>query len=528
MKRYYLITVLFITLLSINLQAQDDLQYRKLLQTLKFITEDYVDIVDTTAIVDKAINTMLKELDPHSVYIKAKRVKAANEPLKGNFEGIGIEFNILRDTVGVVHAISGGPSEKLGIRAGDKIIFVEGENFTGETISNTKVINTLRGKKDTKVEVGILRKGEKKVLYFTITRDKIPIYSVDASHMVAPGIGYIKVNRFAATTMHEFQQAITELKTKNLESLILDLRGNTGGYLGTAIGLADEFLQNGKLIVYTKGRKRYDNEQYKATSRGNFETGKLVVLIDEGSASASEIVSGAIQDWDRGIVMGRRSFGKGLVQKPFRLADGGMIRLTIARYYTPSGRCIQKPYDKGLAAYRKDIVERYNKGEFINQDSIKLPDSLKYETLINKRTVYGGGGIMPDIFIPLDTSNTTDYYSKIIRKGIFNDFISNYIDKKRKKLILTYKDIETFNTNFKVDEKLTNELMDFATKKGIEKDEKELDKSIDLINKLLKALIARSLWNTNGYYEVINKYEPTVLEAIKAIKQDKFKTLNIK
>lgn len=510
-------------LISLGGFAQEDIsnQIRKMEAMIRIADHAYVDSVDGEKMVEDAIRGMLKELDPHSVYITKDEVDAMNEPLVGNFEGIGIQFNILNDTILVVAPISGGPSEKLGIRSGDKIVTIEGENVAGIGIRNSDVTDKLRGEKGTKVNVGIKRRGEKKLIDYTITRDKIPIFSVDAVYMATEKTGYIKLNRFSATSIREIHEGMEELKKRGMENLILDLRGNGGGYLKTAIDLADEFLPSQELIVYTEGRSYPKDERY-ATSKGMFEDGKVAILIDNGSASASEIVSGAIQDNDRGLIIGRRSFGKGLVQKPFSLPDGAVVRLTVQRYYTPSGRCIQKPYED----YKNDFMNRFESGELFNRDSIDVPDSLVFKTKAG-REVYGGGGIIPDIFVPLDTTYTSDYYTDLNRKGIINEFTLNYVDRNRKKLLKSYPDIESFKTEFETDESFMDEFFKFAEKQEVPLVEEEYETSKSHIQTYLKALIARGLWKTGAFFEVINPLSPEYNKAISILESDTYEKLNI-
>ena len=489
------------------------------------VNRHYVDSVHSEELVEVAIKSVLKELDPHSVYLSKNELKRANEPLKGNFEGIGIQFQIVKDTIVVVSPISGGPSEKLGIRPGDRIVKIEDKVVAGVGFTNDDVRKHLRGKKGSEVQVSMFRKGMASLIDYRITRDKIPIFSVDAFFMATPDIGYLKLNRFAATTMKEFRNGLDSLNSLGMKHLILDLRGNSGGYLNTAIKLADEFLPSRKLIVYTEGRNNPRRDTY-ATSQGGFEKGKLVVLINEGSASASEIVSGAIQDWDRGLIIGRRSFGKGLVQKPYALPDGSAIRLTISRYYTPTGRSIQRPYDKGSEEYRNEITQRYSNGEIYHADSIEFPDSLKYYTP-NKRIVYGGGGITPDIFVGLDTSGITDYYREVRRAGLLNEFTLTYIDRNRNKLKKKYPDLAAFKQGFNVDTPFLKRFTDHAAKEGVELNEEQLEESNVLISSQLKALIARGLWNTAAYYEIYNFQDSTFLRAIEAIEGDTFEKLEL-
>jgi carboxyl-terminal processing protease len=488
-------------------QAQQDASgVAKIESLLYHIDRMYVDDVDKKELIDAAIVRMLEELDPHSIYIPKEELEEVNEPLKGNFEGVGIQFNIVRDTIYVVDAISGGPSERLGIRAGDRIVQIDGELVAGVGFKNSDVMKRLRGKKGSKVIVAIHRRGEEQLLEFNITRDKIPIYSVEASYMATPQVGYIKVSRFSATTMKEFRDKLDELKKLGMQDLILDLQGNGGGYLRTAIEMADEFLGDRKLIVYTEGRTSPREDTY-STKEGRFEKGRLVVLVDEGSASASEIVSGAVQDWDRGLVVGRRSFGKGLVQRPVMLPDGSAVRLTVSRYYTPSGRSIQKPYDEGVLAYQREKFERLRKGELTEADSNRL-DTMKYYTMTSKRVVYGGGGIMPDIFVPIDTTMSSDYFGQLVRKGVLNTFALSYVDEKRVGLLSTYPSPEAFRTGFTISDELLALLQNEAEKEGIEPDADGLFRSRALIGLRLKALIARDLWDTSAYWQVINAENP--------------------
>lgn len=519
MKRIIL-SILLVLLINITYSQIIDEQSFKFSRVLSLVNTYYVDTVNDNKLVEDAIVAMLKELDPHSIYISKEEVKEMNEPLEGNFEGVGIQFNILNDTLLVVATIPGGPSEKVGIYAGDRIINIDTAMVAGVGLKNKTVIKKLRGKKGTIVNVKIKRRGEKKLLDFAITRDKIPIYSLDAAYIINKNIGYVKLNRFAATSMTELTPAFEKLKKEGAKSIILDLRGNGGGYLNIALDLADQFIGKNKLLLFTKGVNSPKNT-YNSTENTIFKDEKVVVLVNEGSASASEIVTGAIQDWDRGVVIGRRTFGKGLVQRPFNLPDGSMMRLTIARYYTPSGRCIQKPYDKGLKNYSMDIINRYNNGELTDADSIHFPDSLKYKTLQYKRTVYGGGGIMPDIFVPLDTSKITDYYAKIRRKGIINKITIEYIDENRNHLKDKYKNFKDFDKNFDVDQALIDKLVSEGEKQGIKKNDEQLKISISDIKIILKALIARDLWDTSEFYQIVNKTDKTVNKAIEVLSNKK-------
>lgn len=488
----------------------------KLDNVLDFIEGNYVDTINRKKLEEQTLTAMLRQLDPHSEYIPATELEKVNEPLQGNFDGIGIEFNIVDDTIRVVQPIQGGPSERLGVKPGDKIIKVDNKAVAGIHINNKKVFELLRGKKGTKVDVKIMR--DRQALEFTITRGEIPIYSVDASFIAEGDIGYIKVSRFAAATYDEFRKAFNNLSRKGMKKLVFDLRGNGGGYLNAAVDIADEFLAKGMLIVYTEG-KNSPKKKYIATEKGSFENSPLVVLIDEGSASASEIVSGALQDNDRATIIGRRSFGKGLVQEQIEIPDGSAIRLTIARYYTPSGRCIQKPYNKGLEAYYNEEIDRYEKGEMMHSDSIHFADSLRFKTVSGKN-VYGGGGITPDIFVPLDTSYRSSYLNKVFYKGLVNDFAFIYTDRHRAAL-LKYRNGNDFMQNFDAKQDLLNEFADYAQKQGIPRNEPQLKKSSAYLLNSLKALIGRNLYDNAAYYPVTlsdDKVYKKALETLKGLK----------
>ncbi len=499
----------------------------KLGSAMQVIKYAYVDTVNQEDLVEKMIVNTLKELDPHSQYFSKEDIKEADEPLKGKFEGIGVQFQIFKDTILVVAVIPGGPSEEVGIMAGDRIVTIDGENATGKEVNNSFVRDHLRGDKGTKVIVGIKRGKRQDLLDFTITRDKIPINSIDATYMVDEGIGYIKLNRFSQTSISEFKESMKTLEKEGMESLILDLRGNTGGYLKTAVELSDQFIDGRKLLVYTEGTNS-PKQTFNARSKGEFEEGMLVVMINEGSASASEIVSGAVQDWDRGLIVGRRSFGKGLVQRPFQLPDSSVIRLTTARYYTPSGRCIQKSYENGAEDYYKDFSNRVKHGELVNADSIHLDDSTKYYTN-NGRVVLGGGGVMPDVFIPWDSTRYSDYYTDLIRKNVFNEWVMNLLEKNRKKYTKQYPSLDVYKTEYTIDEKLMKDFVSFAEEKGVESNDEGLEVSGDYIRLVLKALMARNIFDINAYFEVISGLDNELNEAVRLIKEgDKFEELSLK
>ena len=502
-------------------------EIQKIVAAMQIIDLAYVDSVDMDDVVSDAIVKSLKGLDPHSAYISKEDVQKANEPLEGSFEGIGVTFQLFQDTILVISPVPDGPSDKLGILSGDRIVKINNEDATGDKIDNEWVMERLRGKKGTSVDVSIYRNGKNDLLEFTIIRDKIPLHSIDASFMAAPQTGYIRLNRFSKTSIDEFTSAVADLKELGMSKLILDLRGNSGGYLNIAVELADEFLESGKLLVYTEGLHS-PKQPFFSTSAGSFEKGKLVVIIDEASASASEIVAGAVQDWDRGIVIGRRSFGKGLVQRPFNLPDGSVIRLTTARYYTPTGRCIQRSYENGTEEYYDDFEKRFEHGEYLFADSIQFPDSLKYETP-RGRVVYGGGGIMPDVFIPWDSTMFSDYYVELRRKGVLNTFTLQYVEKNRAVLNEKYPRLETFTDNFIVDEALIGEFKEKAEKEGVKFDEEGWKSSELLIHTQIKALIARSLWDIDAFYEIMSVIDDEFHKAVDLLEDNNeiFQKLNI-
>lgn len=488
-------------------------------EALKYFDAVYADSITKPEIVEYGIQYMLEQLDPHSAYISLKELHDMNAPLKGSFSGVGVRFQIIKDTIMVVQTIPGGPSEKVGIQAGDQFVYINNEKVAGIGMTNTGVRDRLLGDKGTKVNVKMKRRGNDELLDFTIERDKIPIYSLDAAYMAAPGIGYVKLNNFSATTIDELKQAIPKLKEQGMKDIIIDLQSNGGGYLNTAVNLADMMLSGDKLVVYTEGRK-YPKYDYDAGKPGVLEKGRVIILVNESSASASEIVSGAIQDWDRGLIVGRRTFGKGLVQKPIYLTDGTQVRITTQRYYTPSGRCIQKSYEGGSYEYRKEKYDRYNSGEAFHKDSIHVIDSLKYETKIKHRTVYGGGGIVPDVFVPLDTSSTSPYYSQLVRKGILNQFALKYVNENRDKLQKKYITFEQYKKGFDP-EKISKELFDYAEKEGLEYDEEGYKKAKKVILTRLKADIAQDLYDYHKFYEIINDLNDELQTAIKILQSGK-------
>ena len=503
-----------LSLLPCVVQAQrtDDavMQLQKLNRVYRHLYNAYVDSVNMEQLVEGGIRAMLEELDPHSVYLDKKEMKASQEVFEGEFSGIGVEYNVLNDTIIVVNTVVQGPAESVGVVANDRIVEIDGENVVG--IERSDVPPRLRGERGTVVKIGVRRKGVEEMLNFSITRDKIPITTVDAAYLVKDKVGYIKVNRFGRTTMSEFSEAVARLG--ELDALILDLNDNGGGLLDQAVGLSGYFIPRDSLVVYTEGRA-VEPRYYFAKDGGVFD-GHLVVMINESSASGSEIVAGAVQDWDRGTIIGRRSFGKGLVQRPIDLPDGSMIRLTIARYYTPAGRCIQKPYES-IEDYNADLIERYNRGEMMSADSIHFPDSLRSKTLKLGRTVYGGGGIMPDYFVAVDTTRMTKYHSQLSNKGVILKQHLQLIDTYRDKWMKEYKDYAVFCKKFDLDDRLMKQLIEEGEKEGIAYDEAQYRQSEPLIKLQLKALIARDLWSMNEYYHTINAVNESVKKAVELL-----------
>ncbi len=489
-------------------------RYDKVNDVLNYIYDSYVDSVSRDNLVEEAIESVLLNLDPHSAYIPASAFREMNDPLMGSFEGIGIEFNMILDTVVVISPIAGGPSETAGIMPGDRIIAVEGDPIAGVKMATSEVVSLLKGEKGTEVNVSVMRRGVEDPLGFKIIRDKIPSYSLDIAYMLNEKIGYIRLNKFAVTTHQEFLSALNELKEGGMNKLILDLRDNGGGFLDAAIHLADELLEKDNLIVYTDGRKRPRTFAY-ARQTGGFETQPLVVLINEWSASASEIIAGAVQDNDRGLVIGRRSFGKGLVQEQVKLGDGSAMRLTVARYYTPTGRSIQKPYENGQEDYYHDFMQRYLNGELEDPDNIQFDDSLRFETPAG-RIVYGGGGIMPDIFIPLETNERTSFFNQASNRGLIYRFAFDHADNNRSYLA-SYGSAGQFVERFQVDAKLFNQFLSFAEAEGLRPSPDNLAASDPLIRNHLKAYIGRNVFGNDAFFPVLHLKDPGVKKAVEVL-----------
>ena len=503
-----------------HFRRDDDAALRKLQLAEMAIYNLYVDSVNQNKLVEDGIRGMIEKLDPHSSYSTAQETKAMNEPLQGSFEGIGVQFNVVQDTLLVIQPVSNGPSERVGILAGDRIVTVNDSAIAGVKMSKEEIMRRLRGPKGSKVRLGIVRRGIKGVLTFVVVRDKIPVKTLDAYYMIRPTIGYIRIGSFGLTTYKEFMEAVAVLKQQGMNDLILDLEENGGGYLNAAVDIANEFLKRNDLIVYTLGRS-VPKQEFRADGKGRLLAGKVVVLINAFTASAAEIVTGALQDQDRGEVVGRRSFGKGLVQRPIEFPDGSMIRLTIAHYYTPSGRCIQKPYTKGDArSYALDIENRFEHGELYSADSIHFADSLKYKTLRKQRLVYGGGGIMPDYFVPLDTTLYTPYHRQLAARSYLINANLKYVDAHRKTLKQQYPDFATFLARYEVPQSLLDDIRKTAEKDKIKpKDEAEWKKSLPQLRLQLKALVARDLWDMSQYFQVVNEANPIVQKALTLFQQ---------
>lgn len=497
---------------SPNQVRDESIKYQRL---MALVDAFYVDTVNLHRLTEDAIVKVLADLDPHSMYISREEADEMNEPLEGGFFGIGIQFTILHDTLTVVSVVPGGPSEKVGLCAGDRIVEVDGDAFVGRKLTNVEVRRRLKGGKGTAVEVKVCRGRE--LLDFRIIRDKIPIYSVNASYMLDGSIGYIKISRFAATTVEEFETAVRELQGAGMKDLILDLQGNGGGYMGAPIGISDNFFDAGKLIVYTEGLSSGRRDEY-ATSAGLLKNGRVVVLIDGNSASASEIVAGVIQDWDRGLVVGRRSFGKGLVQRAFPLTDGSMVYLTTAHYYTPSGRCIQKSYANGEEEYRAELYNRYLNGELLNADSIVVNDSLRFYTRFKHRVVYGGGGIIPDVFVSVDTSVNYIYLNRLSAKNVIDGYMNDYVDKNRVPLKRQYPDFSLFNREYQVNDTIITALVKAGEKAGVKKDEKSLVQVLPVLKRHLKSYIARDLWGMNEMYMILNEGNDILKKGLETLK----------
>ena len=511
-----LLVILFLFAPIIAKAQLSQTESNKIQSFFNYVDRFYVEDIADSALVEKAIRAFLKELDPHSSYTAAKDVQAMNEPLIGNFEGIGVRFNLLQDTIFIVETIFGGPSEAVGILPGDKIIRVDGDTIAGIGINNRGVIDLLRGPKGTKVVVDIKRGKSNALLPFTITRDKIPLNSVEAAYMMDEKTGYIKLVKFSATTSDEVENALEKLDKEGMKNLVLDLQNNSGGYLNAAVDVVDQFFGDGLLVTYTEGDQSRRKE-YTTTKEGKFKKGNLVVLVNQYSASASEIVSGAIQDHDRGLVIGRRTFGKGLVQRGYNLPDGSLIRLTVARYFTPSGRFIQRPYEDGVEAYREEIERRMDSGELTDSAfALEFPDSLKYETT-GGRTVYGGGGIMPDVWVALDTSGGSKALGQIRREGLFQEFIYSYIDSKREDVLYKYPDIDTYLTNFNEEDVIFTDFIDYCYTEIDSLDSKGMSVSMEWIHLQFKAILARSLYSPDAYFKVYNKSDDILQRALELV-----------
>ena len=506
--------------LSFTLSAQRSLPQalQKLMNAEYAISSLYVDSVNDDKLVEEAIKGMLESLDPHSSYTDAKETKELEEPLQGEFSGVGIQFNMNKDTLYVIQTVPGGPSERVGVLAGDRIIYVNDTIIAGVKMKNSDIQKRLRGKKGTNVTIKVKRPGVKELITFRITRDNIPLHSIDAQYMLDERTGYLRISRFGAKTHEEMMDALKELKKQGMTQLIMDLSDNGGGYLNAAIDMCNEFLDRGQLMVYTEGDNSARNEA-NANGWGEYQDLHMVVMVNQYSASAAEIFAGAMQDWDRAVIVGRRTFGKGLVQRPFKFEDGSMMRLTVARYYTPSGRCIQKPYNRGdKKAYEKELLDRANEGEYYSLDSIQFNDSLRYTTRLNHRIIYGGGGVMPDVYVPIDTSEYSTYYRDLSAKGILNQYVIKYVDKNRKSIAKQYGTLDAFDRGFAVSDEMMRDLIAMGEQDSVKFDEEKYRTSELLLKDIVKGLIARDVYGDQSAYNVIiNHRNPDLKAAIEVL-----------
>ena len=519
MKKIFLVLPLFVALsLSVSAQRGMPQAMQKLLNAEYAISTLYVDSVNEDKLIEDAIKGMLENLDPHSSYTDAKETKELEEPLQGEFSGVGIQFNMSKDTLYVIQTVPGGPSERVGVLAGDRIIFVNDTLIAGVKMRNSDIQKRLRGKKGTTVTIKVKRAGVPELITFRITRDNIPVHSIDASYMMDEQTGYLRISRFGAKTHEEMMDALKDLQKQGMTQLILDLGDNGGGYLNAAIDMCNEFLERGQLMVYTEGENSPRSEA-NANGWGNYKDLHMVVIVNQYSASAAEIFAGAMQDWDRAVVVGRRTFGKGLVQRPFKFEDGSMMRLTVARYYTPSGRCIQKPYSRGdKKSYEKELLDRANEGEYYSLDSIQFNDTLRYSTRLNGRTIYGGGGVMPDVYVPVDTSEYSTYYRDLSAKGITNQFVIAYVDKHRKSLNKQFKTVKDFDNGFIVSDEMMRDFIALGEKDSVKYDEEKYRTSERLLKDIIKGLIARDIYGDPGAYSiVINHRNPDVRAAYEVL-----------
>ena len=509
--------------LSLTLSAQRSMPQamQKLLNAEYAISSLYVDSINEEKLVEDAIKGMLENLDPHSSYTDAKETKELEEPLQGEFSGVGIQFNMNKDTLYVIQTVPGGPSERVGVLAGDRIIYVNDTLIAGVKMKNSDIQKRLRGKKGTNVTIKVKRPGVNELITFRITRDNIPVHSIDACYMLDEQTGYLRISRFGAKTHDEMMESLKDLRKQGMKQLIMDLSDNGGGYLNAAIDMCNEFLERGQLMVYTEGVNSPRNEA-NANGWGDYKDLHMVVIVNQYSASAAEIFAGAMQDWDRAVIVGRRTFGKGLVQRPFKFEDGSMMRLTVARYYTPSGRCIQKPYNRGdKKAYEHELMDRYNEGEYYSLDSIQFNDSLRYTTRLNGRTIYGGGGVMPDIFVPVDTSEYSTYYRDMSAKGILNQFAIRYVDKNRKSINKLYKTVKDFDEGFSVNDEMMRDLIAMGEQDSVKYDEEKYRTSEQLLNAIIKGVIARDIYGDPGAYSLVINHRNHDVQAAYEVLNDR-------